>query len=155
MQADDWPLVLFTLLVQAVAGAVATAVVVHWRLGRAGEREVAERLLNRALPWLGGWLNMATDPLSGDDNMPRAQSPGFGASERFSVSPGDEANGILHMPTGQSGHPMSEFYRRGHDDWVEGRASAFLPGAAQHTLTLLPADGTLISSGSGKSPRTN
>jgi len=59
VQADDWPLVLFTLLVQAVAGAVATAVVVHWRLGRAGEREVAERLLNRSLPWLGGLLAAA------------------------------------------------------------------------------------------------
>jgi len=59
VQADDWPLVLFTLLVQAVAGAVVTAVVVHWRLGRAGEREVAERLLNRSLPWLGGLLAAA------------------------------------------------------------------------------------------------
>jgi len=59
VQADDWPLVLFTLLVQAVAGAVVTTVVVHWRLGRAGEREIAERLLNRSLPWLGGLLAAA------------------------------------------------------------------------------------------------
>jgi anaerobic dimethyl sulfoxide reductase subunit C (anchor subunit) len=59
VQADDWPLVLFTLLVQAVAGGVATAVFVHWRLGRAGEQEVAERLLNRSLPWLGGLLAAA------------------------------------------------------------------------------------------------
>ena len=59
MQADDWPLVLFTLFVQAAAGAVVTTVVVHWRLGRAGEREVAERLLNRSLPWLGGLLAAA------------------------------------------------------------------------------------------------
>ena len=24
------------------------------------------------------------------------------------------------MPTGQSGHPMSEFYRKGHDSWLRG-----------------------------------
>jgi penicillin amidase len=99
--------------------------------------------LTIALPSLSDWLNMPRDQLSGDDNMPRAQSPGFGASERFSVSPGDEANGILHMPTGQSGHPMSDFYRAGHEDWVEGRPSPFLPGAPVHTLTLLPTGGTL------------
>jgi anaerobic dimethyl sulfoxide reductase subunit C (anchor subunit) len=59
VQADDWPLILFTLFVQAAVGAMATAVVVHWRLSRAGEQEIAERLLNRALPWLGGLLAAA------------------------------------------------------------------------------------------------
>ena len=43
------------------------------------------------------------------------------------------------MPTGQSGHPLSDFYARGHDDWVKGRPSPFLPGTAEHTLTLMPA----------------
>ena len=56
------------------------------------------------------------------------------------VSPGDEANGLMHMPTGQSGHPLSKFYRKGHDEWVHGRPSPFLPGEPQHTLELVPAD---------------
>ncbi|MEO1203812.1 MAG: penicillin acylase family protein, partial [Pseudomonadota bacterium] len=103
--------------------------------------------LTLAVPALSDWLNMPRDQLSGDDNMPRAQSPGFGASERFTVSPGDEANGILHMPTGQSGHPMSAFYRAGHEDWVAGRPSPFLPGPAEFTLTLMPAGGTLDDPG--------
>jgi anaerobic dimethyl sulfoxide reductase subunit C (anchor subunit) len=59
VQTDDWTLVLFTVAVQAVVGAVVTAVVVQWRLGRAGEQEVAERLLNRSLPWLGGLMAVA------------------------------------------------------------------------------------------------
>jgi penicillin amidase len=46
----------------------------------------------------------------------------------------------MHMPTGQSGHPLSAFYRKGHDEWVHGRPSPFLPGETQHTLRLLPAD---------------
>jgi len=96
--------------------------------------------LSRSIPVLGDFLNMPADPLSGDLDMPKAQGPAFGASERFSVSPGDEANSILHMPTGQSGHPLSRFYSRGHDAWVRGAASPFLPGPAEHKLTLLPAE---------------
>jgi penicillin amidase len=42
----------------------------------------------------------------------------------------------MHMPAGQSRHPLSEFYRAGHDDWVQGRPTAFLPGKSVHTLRL-------------------
>jgi penicillin amidase len=105
-----------------------------------GERNTAriQHPLSAALPVLSGLLDMPSDPLNGDVDLPKAQGPTFGASERFSVSPGDEANGIMHMPTGQSGHPLSGFYRRGHDDWVHGKPSPFLPGDTLHTLTLTP-----------------
>lgn len=96
--------------------------------------------LSGAVPMLGDYLNMPAEPVSGDVDLPKAQGPGFGASQRFSVTPGDEANGLMHMPTGQSGHPLSEFYRRGHEDWVHGRQSPFLPGKTQHKLLLLRAD---------------
>ncbi len=95
--------------------------------------------LSRGIPLVGNLLDMPADALSGDLDMPKAQGPSFGASERFSVSPGDEANSILNMPTGQSGHPLSRFYSRGHEDWVRGRPSPFLPGPAAHRLTLTPA----------------
>ena len=96
--------------------------------------------LSRALPLLSRWLDMPAEPLNGDVDLPKAQGPAFGASQRFSVSPGDEENGLMHMPTGQSGHPLSEYYRKGHDEWVHGQPSPFLPGEAQHTLELVPAD---------------
>lgn len=105
-----------------------------------GERNTAEirHPLSRAIPELSDWLDMPRDALDGDVDLPLAQSPVFGASQRFSVSPGDEANGLMQMPTGQSGHPLSGFYRRGHDDWVHGRPSPFLPGEARYRLTLVP-----------------
>ena len=81
---------------------------------------------------------MPADKLNGDINLPKAQGPSWGASERFSVSPGDEANGLLHMPAGASGHPLSDYYDIGHADWVQGLLSPFLPGPAKHTLTLTP-----------------
>jgi penicillin amidase len=85
-------------------------------------------------------LNMPNDPLPGDSDMPRVQGPGFGASERFVVSPGHEEDGIFHMPTGQSGHPLSPFYRAGHEAWVRGEPTPFLPGETVYRLQLIPAE---------------
>jgi penicillin amidase len=87
---------------------------------------------------LARWLDMPAVPMAGDNDMPHVHLPGFGASERFAVSPGRESDGILHMPGGQSGHPWSPYYRAGHEDWVRGAPSPFLPGPAEHTLRLQP-----------------
>ncbi|GAA5076559.1 penicillin acylase family protein [Lysobacter panacisoli] len=109
-----------------------------------GERNTAKicHPLSRALPgFIKPALCMPADELPGDSGMPRVQGPDFGASERMVVSPGHEADGIIHMPGGQSSHPLSPFWGAGHDDWVHGRATPFLPGAAQHTLTLTPSGG--------------
>ena len=65
-------------------------------------------------------------------------APDFGASERMVVSPGHEADGILHMPGGQSGNPLSPFWGAGHEDWVQGKPTPFLPGKTAYTLTLEP-----------------
>ena len=92
-----------------------------------------------ALPgFLAGWLNLPAVPLPGDDDMPRVHSPIHGASERLVVSPGREAEGIFHMPGGQSAHPLSPFYRAGHEAWVRGEPTPFLPGKTEHTITLKP-----------------
>lgn len=94
--------------------------------------------LSGAAPFLWRWLDMPSQALAGDLYTPRVTWGAIGASERMVVSPGREAEGIMHMPTGQSGHPLSPFYSNSHAAWVEGRATPFLPGAAQHTLTLRP-----------------
>jgi penicillin amidase len=94
--------------------------------------------LSRALPWLARFLDMPTVELPGDHDMPRVQNGAFGASERFAVAPGHEADGYFHMPGGQSGHPLSPYYRAGFMQWARGEPLPFLPGATQHALTLTP-----------------
>ncbi len=96
--------------------------------------------LSGSLPLLDRWLDMPAVELPGDSKMPRVQSPGFGASERMVVSPGREELGIFHMPCGQSGHPLSPYYRAGHDAWVNGEATSFLPGEPVHELRLVTAE---------------
>ncbi len=95
--------------------------------------------LSGALPaWLQGTLSMPAQGLAGDIHMPRVQGPSFGASQRLVVAPGREEHGLFHMPAGQSGHPLSPFFRAGHDDWAQGRPSPLLPGPTRYTLTFAP-----------------
>jgi penicillin G amidase len=98
-----------------------------------------EHPLAQVLPhWATRWLSMPADPLPGDANMPRVQEPSFGASERFDVSPGHEDQGIFHMPGGESANPLSPYFRAGHEAWVHGDATPFLPGVTEHTIELSP-----------------
>ncbi|HEY1130625.1 MAG TPA: penicillin acylase family protein [Roseateles sp.] len=94
--------------------------------------------LSAALPALSGWLDQASQGMAGDSHMPRVHNHGHGQSERMVVSPGHEERGILVIPGGQSGHPMSPFYRGDHAAWLAGEPLPFLPGTTQHRLVLRP-----------------
>ena len=104
----------------------------------AGKRVAIRHPLSRSLPFLSGLLDMPEQELAGDHHMPRVQDGPFGASERFAVSPGHEAEGYLELPGGPSGHPLSPFYRSGFEDWAAGRPTPFLPGPPVHRLELTP-----------------
>lgn len=107
----------------------------HW--GALNSAEI-QHPLTKALPFLGRWLNMPADPLAGDRHMPRVQLKVHGQSERMVVSPGHEADGILLIPAGQSGHPLSEFYAADHAWWLGEKPLGFLPQTEKYSLQLLP-----------------
>lgn len=94
--------------------------------------------LSAGLPFVGRWLDMPLQPLPGDLYTPNMHWNASASSERMIVSPGREQEGIMHMPTGQSGHPLSPFYSNSHPAWVNGEPTPFLPGPAVYTLTLNP-----------------
>jgi len=108
---------------------------------RWGNRNTAriEHPLASAIPYFGHWLNMPASQLTGDSHMPRVQHPAFGQSQRMVVAPGHEQQGILVIPTGQSGHPLSPFYRADHQYWQAAVALPFLPGPKKYQQQLLPA----------------
>jgi penicillin G amidase len=106
-----------------------------------GERNRAaiRHPLSSALPGpLARWLDLPPQPLAGDYGVPRVQRPTFGVSARIVMAPGHEGEGVLHMPGGQSGHPLSPYYRSGHAAWLAGEPSPLVPGDAAHTLTFTP-----------------
>ncbi len=133
---DDLLLTAAEEAVNAVAGDDEDLAAHTW--GRRNTAAIAHPL-SRAVPALSVLLDMPREPLDGDGHMPRVQGPDFGASERFAVSPGREERGYFHMPGGQSGHPLSPFYRAGHAAWVKGEATSFMPGPTVYILTLRPA----------------
>ena len=136
-QYESWNELLLTSIDEVIAnlGGESGLAQANW-----GQRNTAKinHPLSSALPVIGQWLNMPAVPLSGDTWMPRAQKPSSGVSERIVVAPGHEDDGIFHMPGGQSGHPLSPFYKLGYMDWVNGSKTPFLPQETRHTLTLTP-----------------
>ncbi|MES2127388.1 MAG: penicillin acylase family protein [Pseudomonadota bacterium] len=93
--------------------------------------------IGNAVPFLHTWLAAPADQLPGDSHMPRVAGQTFGQSERLTVTPGKEEQGIFNMPGGQSGHPLSPFFLAGHAEWVSGTPAPLLPGTPVHTLTFV------------------
>ena len=82
--------------------------------------------ISEAVPALAAFLDMPAEPLPGDWSVPRVQSPGFGASERFGVSPGREAAGLFpHAGRGER-PPAVAVLSRGPRR-LGGRASNAVP----------------------------
>lgn len=107
------------------------------RWGKANTAAIVHPLAS-AIPMFADYLNMPADELNGDRHMPRVQHKVHGQSERMVVAPGHETQGILVIPAGQSGHPLSPFYRADHQFWLQEKPLSFLPGEQKYRLELQP-----------------
>jgi penicillin amidase len=137
----DWNAFLLAKLREAVDAALATCGVssldrVTWSCVNKAHIEHPFSALS---PLLGAWLDMPIESIPGCTHCVRAAAGKNGASERMVVAPGHEKNSIFQMPAGQSGNPMSEFYRDQHKNWVNGAASVFLGGKRKYLLKFRPA----------------
>jgi len=74
----------------------------------------------------------------GDTYMPAVQAPKFGASQRFFARPGKLDEAVLTLPSGQSGHPLSDYFIKGFEDYATHGATPLLPGAIEHTRQWYP-----------------
>jgi len=94
---------------------------------------------SRSLPELARWLDMPAVENGGCSGFCiRIIGRDHGATERMVVAPNHPEDGILHMPGGQSGHPLSPHYRDQQDAWLNGTALPFLSGTPVHLQHLLP-----------------
>ena len=135
---SSWDALLVSAVDEAIRELTTDGAALDRQTWGAFNRAIVTHPLGSAIPLVGPWVNMPDDPLPGDVYTPRAHSPRTGPSERMAVSPGREHEGILHMPTGQSGHPLSAHYNDQHRAWVEGTPLAFLPGETVSRLVLRP-----------------
>ncbi len=96
--------------------------------------------LSSAVPLLSHLTDMPRVEQSGDtENLPYIAGRRRGQSERIVVSPGHEESGIMNLPAGQSGHPLSPYYGAGHEDWQEGNMTPFLPQQTKWMLEFQPS----------------
>ena len=109
----------------------------NWQWGKVNELAI-EHPFAKQIPLLSKLLNMPTAPGFGDSYMPAVQKTSFGASQRFIAQPGHLESAILTVPGGQSGHPLSEFYRAGFDEYVEGKHTPLLPQTFMHQIEIVP-----------------
>jgi penicillin amidase len=125
------------LILEAVDETIADTVATGWPAW--GEINTL-RLIHpfvRKMPFAKPWLAAPAIRSSGAlTDMPKIQTPEFGASQRMAVFPGREARGYMQLPGGQSGHPMSPHYLDLLDDWIHGRPTPLAAGEAVSRLKL-------------------
>lgn len=95
--------------------------------------------LTFAVPQLGRWLNAHPVGMAGDSRAPNAQLRNHGASQRLNVAPGQWPSAILHMPGGQSEHPLSPFYLSEQRAFVLAQPTRLRPGDVQYELIIIPS----------------
>ena len=91
-----------------------------------------------AAPILSRFLDMPVQAMSGCNYCVKVIGKKYGATERMVISPGKAEDGILHMPTGQSGHPLSPHYNDQHRYWEQGLPLPFNPGPSKNTMHFVP-----------------
>jgi len=93
---------------------------------------------SRATSWASWFLDMPELAGACNSNCVKVLYDRSGASERLVVSPNHMQDGLLEMPGGQSGHPLSSHFRDQQQAWATDRMQALLPGEALHRLVLNP-----------------
>ncbi|MCH6257198.1 penicillin acylase family protein [Puniceicoccaceae bacterium K14] len=101
---------------------------------------VIKHPMSSSLPFFGRFLVMEDRPASGDRTTINVVDGDYTSSERMVVTPGYETDGVFQMPGGQSAHPLSEYFRKGHEDWWEGRPSSFVGRETSHVLKMFAGD---------------
>ncbi|WP_045226713.1 penicillin acylase family protein [Methyloterricola oryzae] len=138
---NDWSELLRSVLKASVADlklehGVTTLMELPW--GKINRIAVRHPISNAA-PWLSWLLDMPAAESSGCATAcVRILGNGHGASERLVVSPSDPGSALLHMPGGQSGHPLSPNYGDQQAAWQFGFPLPFLAGTKVHRLELAP-----------------
>lgn len=114
-----------------------------WTFGSRHHLEIQHPLYGR-LPFFRGWTGSGTYPIAGDETTVDQARGLVGPSQRFTMDWSDVDASTENIVMGESGDPLSPYYRDQWPDWYGGRTFplAFTDGAVlastRHTLRLLP-----------------
>ena len=115
----------------------------HWTYGSWHVVDI-EHPLARFLPFLSRVLGTGPQPLNGDGTTVKQAGRTLGPSQRFTMDWSNIDGSTENIVMGESGNPLSPYFRDQWNDWYNGTTFAlpFTPAAVaaqtQHTLRLLP-----------------
>jgi penicillin amidase len=96
------------------------------------------------LPWFKGWTGTGAQPQSGDTSTVKQVGRTFGPSQRFTIDWSNVDAATEDITMGESGDPLSPYYRDQWPWWYSGRTFALpfsdqaVAAATAHTLRLEP-----------------
>jgi len=140
--AADWDRFLYARLqesAEALQRQYGAASLADLSWGRMNQMRIGHPF-SASAPFLAPLLDMPAGPQAGCEFCVRFALEESGATERLVVSPGRPADGLLHMPGGQSGQPHSPHYRDQHAYWSAGVPLALLVAQPRHRLLLVGAE---------------
>ena len=114
-----------------------------WRYGDAHRVDVEHPLFG-LLPWFKDWTGTGAQPQSGDTTTVKQVGRTFGPSQRFTIDWGNVDTATENIVMGESGDPLSPYYRDQWPYWYNGRTFALpftdqaVDAATVHTLRLEP-----------------
>jgi penicillin amidase len=106
--------------------------------GRVNRAQIAHPLGAQLPRWISSWLNFPAAPLAGCSECVRVMRQSYGASMRLVALAGHPGVGFLHLPGGQSGHPLSRHYADQYPYWVRGEPLPLKPARPVSRLHLVP-----------------
>jgi penicillin amidase len=139
----DWNALLTAAVRKAMHDGHAPADVTAWTYGSWHVVDI-EHPLAAFLPIIGRIAGTGPQPQSGDGTTVKQVGRDLGPSHRFTMDWSDVDGSTENIVLGESGNPLSPYFRDQWNDWYNGTTFAlpFTPAAVaaqtRHTLRLLP-----------------
>jgi penicillin amidase len=139
----NWDDFLASVVDQGLRDAQAPRDLTTWNYGKAHPVEV-DHPLYRMLPYFKSWTGTGAQPQSGDGSTVKQVGRAFGPSQRLTVDWSDIDQSTENIVMGESGNPLSPYYRDQWRYWYTGTTYALpftdqaVAAATQHTLRLVP-----------------
>ena len=96
------------------------------------------------VPWVKRWTGTGEQPLSGGNSTVKQVGRLFGPSQRFTMDWSDPDASTENIVMGQSGNPLSAYYRDQWPIWYAGTtfalpySDAAVQAETKHSLRLYP-----------------
>jgi penicillin amidase len=139
----NWDDFLAAVVLQGITEEHPTGDLKNWKYGVQHPVDV-EHPLYSMLPWFKNWTGTGPQPQSGDTTTVKQVGHTFGPSQRFTIDWTNPDNATENIVLGQSGDPLSDYYRDQWPFWYGGRtfalpfSNAAVGAQAAHTLQLQP-----------------